>query len=103
MRVLTDADAVVYGAGFAAQKTVEGVVVAEPVTHALALAKASLQAIWEEVNAWLRQSGERCEALEVYLTGSTNFRNEIATLRPYKGHRKNKPRPVHYDAIRKFR
>lgn len=102
MRVLTDADAVVYGAGFAAQKTVDGVVVAEPLAHALTLAKTSLQAIWEEINAWLAQSGERVDALEVYLTGSTNFRHEIATLREYKGHRKNKPRPVHYAAIRQY-
>ena len=32
---------------------------------------------------------------EVYLSGKTNFRYEIAKTAPYKGNRKDRPKPVH--------
>lgn len=35
------------------------------------------------------------EEYEVYITGSTNFRNEIAVSYPYKGHRRKKEPPRH--------
>tara|TARA_B110000285_G_scaffold232121_1_gene302436 strand:+ start:638 stop:1549 length:912 start_codon:yes stop_codon:yes gene_type:complete len=38
----------------------------------------------------------------VYLTGSTNFRNEVATLKVYKGNRADSVRPVHYSYIREY-
>jgi 5'-3' exonuclease len=102
MRALVDADVYAYQCGFAAQKTVDGVVVAEPVEHALALAKTALQAVYEELNAWLRQSGESLDCLRLYLTGKDNFREKIATIREYKGQRKLKPKPVHYKALREY-
>lgn len=40
-----------------------------------------------------------CEDYEAWITGSGNFRNEVAVTAPYKGNRKA-PRPKHYDAIR---
>lgn len=39
---------------------------------------------------------------EFYLSGKGNFRYDIATLQPYKGNRKDVPKPVHYDALREF-
>ena len=36
----------------------------------------------------------------IYLTGKGNFRNEVATYAPYKGNRRNTPRPQHLPAIR---
>jgi hypothetical protein len=104
MRVLVDADAMVYGCGFAAQKKDEsGNVVAEPVGNALALAKSSLTAIYDEVNTWLLASGEKpVDFLELFLTGKDNFRNQIATIRGYKANRIGKPKPVHYQAIRDY-
>jgi 5'-3' exonuclease len=38
----------------------------------------------------------------VYLTGKGNFRNDIAVTAPYKGNRKDKEKPVHLEAIRKY-
>ena len=38
----------------------------------------------------------------VYLTGKTNFRNEVATIREYKGNRSSSTRPVHYQYIRDY-
>lgn len=36
-----------------------------------------------------------------YLTGSGNFRHQVATVKPYKGNRKAE-KPVHYEAIRQY-
>lgn len=38
----------------------------------------------------------------MYLTGSTNFRNSVATMKPYKGNRADSVRPVHYAHIREY-
>lgn len=106
MRVLVDADVFAYSCGFASQKTVyftqEPDVVAEPVDHALRLCKNALTGIYEEVDTWLSKSGESASPLELFMTGKDNFRDKLATIREYKGHRKGKPKPVHYQAIRDY-
>ena len=38
---------------------------------------------------------------ELHLTGKGNFRHDVAVTLPYKGNRKDKAKPVHYEAIRK--
>lgn len=38
----------------------------------------------------------------LFLSGPGNFREEIATLKPYKGNRDDKPRPVHYKFIKQW-
>lgn len=43
--------------------------------------------------------GSQCSEYEVFLTGSTNFRKII--FPGYKGRRKGKPKPKHYEALRK--
>ena len=42
-----------------------------------------------------------CDDFKAHLTGSTNFRNDIAVTYPYKGNRKDAVRPEHFDALRK--
>lgn len=37
-----------------------------------------------------------------YLSGSDNFRYDIATIKPYKGNRLDKHKPTHYQALRDF-
>ena len=37
-----------------------------------------------------------------YLSGETNFRYDIATIKPYKGNRIAVPKPVHYQALRDY-
>jgi DNA polymerase-1 len=103
VRILVDADYLVYECGFATQsKDEKGNVVAEPVAFALAGAKNALEAIYSEVAAWLAQSGEAPQPLEVFLSGKDNFRDRVATIVGYKANRAGKPKPIHYNAIREY-
>jgi hypothetical protein len=43
----------------------------------------------------------KCDDYRAWITGKTNFRFEVATTVPYKGNRKDAPKPRHYDALRK--
>ena len=43
----------------------------------------------------------KCDDYRAWITGKTNFRFEVATTIPYKGNRKDAPKPKHYDALRK--
>lgn len=103
MRCLVDGDVYAYACGFIAQsKTSAGEIVAEPVENALALVKTGLRGIWKEVETWMDQSGEKCEYLEVFLTGKDNFRDKLGTIKKYKGNRIGKAKPIHYQAIRDY-
>lgn len=42
-----------------------------------------------------------CEEYIGYLTGDGNFRHEVATIKEYKGNRKQ-PRPFHYENMRNY-
>lgn len=115
---LVDADSILYECGFATQKSTyktpdeelhgtltearkwcdkeglatAGIVViteAEPVSHALKLAKNLLLRIEEQTN---------CDKMRVFLGGVGNFRVPLATLKPYKGNRVQ-PKPLHYKAL----
>jgi hypothetical protein len=44
--------------------------------------------------------GSKCTAYKVYLTGEGNYRENIATLRKYKGNRDGIAKPVLYDDIK---
>ena len=37
-----------------------------------------------------------------YITGSTNYRQELSTEGKYKGNRENARKPIHYDALREY-
>jgi len=39
--------------------------------------------------------------MELYLTGENNFREEVATILPYKGNR-TQDKPVHYQRIKEY-
>lgn len=43
---------------------------------------------------------EFADDYQLYLTGSGNYRNEVAVTAPYKENRSGKARPVHLDALR---
>jgi len=122
---LIDADILTYRAGFAADKKkyvpyVDGVahpelssvkelkawkelhkeesidvehkLVVEPVENCLQMVRTSLSAIEAVVGS----------NMELYLTGRGNFREQISTLRKYKGNRSEFDRPTHYAAIREY-
>lgn len=63
----------------------------EPIGHVLHSAKKMLLHIQERVGEKFTTSDV---AMQLYLTGSGNFRDQLATIRPYKGNRKpwHKPR-----------
>jgi len=84
MKALIDGDVLRYRCGFAAE--------GEPVSHALYNTKKQIKDILSATEA---------DDYTVYLTGSTNFRIDIATIKPYKGNRSGR-KPEHYDAITEY-
>lgn len=67
----------------------------EPLSHALQNVKTSVSKALEAVD---------CTDFDVkmYLSGKENFRNEIATTKPYKGNRDRSHRPSYEQEIREF-
>ena len=67
----------------------------EPLKNALYNVKSLIKDCLDHLEA-----GE--DELIVYLSGPDNYRNGVATLKPYKGNRDKQHRPVHADAIKQF-
>lgn len=68
----------------------------EPLPLAVQALKSMLSVAWREAQARFG----KLSAPQMYLTGSANFRDRIATIRPYKYNRSDKPRPKHLQALR---
>lgn len=85
VRVGIDADIIVYQAGYVCDD--------EPVSYCLSTVKRIIQKVID-----------RTEADEhiLFLTGKGNFREEVATIAPYKGNRKDNEKPKHFQAIRDY-
>jgi 5'-3' exonuclease len=129
IKVFVDGDVLVYRCGFAAEKNTyrhtdkdgvvtvcenhkalralteergEGVVEkekhVEPVEFALANVKNQVQQIQSDVADGFDVDVRRIHTI-VMLSGPTNFRDDVATLRPYKGGRDPTHKPVHGPAI----
>jgi hypothetical protein len=64
--------------------------------------KATLKDIEHHVGAYLYEYGEEIGEVKVFLSGSTNFRNDVATITTYKGSRLNTPKPFWYQEIRDY-
>lgn len=77
-------------------KTVDALKRIEPeeVSHALMIARQSLDAIIDEVKS--------PDQIHVLLSGPNNFRDKIATFKEYKGNRDPEHKPYHYQAIRDY-
>lgn len=128
-RILVDGDWIVYTAGFAGQKTeyvydadgawvrgstmtalketvggafnadnVYSRIVVDPIEHVLHSAKMMLTRAVASVIE--RVGGTEAEPT-VFIDGDGNFRQKIATIRPYKGNRVA-AKPVMYTAIREY-
>lgn len=82
---IIDADMYIYQAGFGCP---EG----SPESHALHNLKNIIERIFDFTQP---------EAYTIYLSGSKNFRYELATLKPYKGNRKDR-KPEHFLALRQY-
>jgi 5'-3' exonuclease len=83
---ILDLDIVVYRCGFAVKDH-------EPTSHALQNVKTTITNI-------LAHFPDRKDQ-KLYLSGSTNFREQLATIKDYKANR-TKPRPRDYNAIREY-
>lgn len=121
MHIHFDGDLLVYRCGFAAEKMqyhvgdetfstqreakayaeAEGLEVevgerlVEPVEHALANVKSMVELALESL-------GCQPSEMTMYLSGPTNFRNGVATIKPYKGNRDEAHKPVHGPAIKEY-
>jgi hypothetical protein len=128
VRLLIDADSIVYACGFAAEKAEHvvlaagGTVVfrgsdlkaaraaagddlpvytnrtAEPIENALHSVKLQLNKTIENVT---EKYGEP-SSVDVFLTGGGNFRERLAKIKPYKGNRDLNHKPIHMGAIRQY-
>jgi hypothetical protein len=84
MKALIDGDILVYRIGFASENEAESI----------AMARCS-----EFIEDLILFNG--FGEYQGYLTGKTNFRNEIAVTAPYKGNRKS-AKPKHYQLLRDY-
>lgn len=86
MIALIDGDMLCYRIGFACNNELEAV--------ALMTMNHFLVDLMTEI--------ELATEMELFLSGKTNFRNDIAVTLPYKGNRVGKPKPVHLNALREY-
>lgn len=101
MKLLIDSDSIVYASGFAADaqwksqnegKEQEALEIV-PLSYALYCTKNMLISILDAVPH---------TTFELYLSGSKNFRYDIAKTKPYKGNRDKAHRPTRYNEIREY-
>ena len=78
-----DGDILLYEVGFAAQD--------DPIEFARHSLRQRVQGVMD---------GCECKKAQLFLTGDTNFRNELSDT--YKANRKGADKPVHIDALKEF-
>jgi hypothetical protein len=79
--------------GFDLWSFIEEVKVQEPLEFVLSSVKRMIADIVAKTEA---------DEYYVWLTGVDNFRDEVATIQPYKGHREGAPKPFFYQQIRDY-
>ena len=83
---LVDGDMMCYRIAFACKDETEKVAIKTMATFLEDVLMTQL-----DLNEW-----------EVFLTGKTNFRNEVAVTIPYKGNRKGVDKPAHLELLRNY-
>ena len=76
----------------------ERIVEVEEVSHVLQMLKKQMNSIINEIRDYYSKD-YRDIFTHVVLSGKGNHRDEIATLKTYKGNRPKDRRPAHYDAL----
>ena len=97
---LCDGDVALYRAGYAAEKKVKRQLDSGDIEHIREVAPES-HAI-QNLRTVMESLENKFSKIEVFLSGSNNFRKNVATIKPYKGNRSPFQRPVHYEALRQF-
>ena len=77
----------------ASTDAIKAVIDPEPIEYALSSVKRMIANICKAA---------QCEDYTVFLTGGSNFRDEVATIAPYKGNREDSTKPEHYSAIKEY-
>lgn len=67
----------------------------QPVENCLQIVKTSLQQTIDDVKACFREEVES----KIYISGKSNFRDKIATTKPYKGNRETLVKPIYYREV----
>lgn len=95
MRVLIDADVVVFKAGFGAQASDPE----PPLSHSL----HNCRNLLKSYVSYLQEHFDVDEVV-LYLSSDdkSNFRYEVAVTQPYKGNRVNMKKPIHYTDIKEY-
>jgi len=86
MRVLIDGDIIGYRIGFSTEEENEAIAISRTATFVETM-------LWEDL--------EGIETYQGYITGKTNFGNDLAVTAPYKGNR-TAPKPKHLEVIRDY-
>lgn len=73
-------------------------VIPEPIENTLTIVRTQVSHIVEAVNKRLGHDAH----VTLFLSGPGNFREELATFKPYKGNRDASHKPFHYQAIRDY-
>lgn len=84
--ILIDGDMLVYRVGFACDEESE---------------KIAIQTMANYISELISDLSEHYDNHKLYLTGSSNFRNEVAVSQPYKGGRPSR-KPVHKNLLREY-
>ena len=84
--ILIDGDMLVYRVGFACDEEPE---------------KIAIQTMANYISEIISDLSEHYNDHKLYLTGSSNFRNEVAVSQPYKGSRQAR-KPVHKNLLREY-
>lgn len=100
MKLLLDSDVICYSAGFAADaqwtrdhEGFEGELEIVPLSFAVQAARNMIHSILDAVPH---------TTFQLYLSGSSNFRYEIAKTKPYKGNRDRTHKPTRFNELRSY-
>lgn len=70
----------------------------QPIENALQIVREQIDSIVADAREWFGTD----VTYELFLSGGGNYRDKIATLRPYKGNRDPAHKPKHYAGIRDY-
>ena len=93
MKLLIDADLIAYEASAAAEMVDEGYEIRN-FDWVIGYTDDLVEGIKEAVGG--------VTSTELFITGDNNFRFDIATVKPYKGNRKDKEKPFYLPSVRKL-
>jgi hypothetical protein len=71
----------------------------DPLSHCLRTVKVQIESIIKECSDHYKTPDVK---YRLYLSGGKNYRDKLATVRPYKGNRDPAHKPYHYQSIRDY-